>query len=1026
MRSNNRGPVRWPYPLRGASINRESSRTSTTQEGVTYDLWGIDGSLLEGVRPFPGFRHVRTMTANLNTNIQPTSAEALARQASWGPDSGDTPFPTIVGRQRVSGFFPVQGYTTNNQRYWGFIYRVIDETDPVPNARIFFEYNINNEWYTVADLIGWQSNGNQPMDVEVAGRFIYIAVRGQAPVRVYITTRDPSSSEIPDFDGKMWNLVVNENTGPGLKPLLSQGEIILSSTGTIGVDQPLPPTDANVPANGHVRSWNSRNAWRGAIWAAGPAAPAPLSWNFWPNVTASNPVGDGPYDTDATWTVKSVENVYPVGLHRLEEGINYGFDASGAALPGFRVSPDFFDAGTTQVITKVGENAPQPNPRGSTTIAVQLFDSRTGLRSNISEIAMIGVSSSIGNEGEPREGWGWTEQYLYYNVTATSPLDGEEGTKTLDVSGTWVNDFQGRTAFGLHLVYDANKFDRALIYRSVVSPPGTSTPEQFRILQLDDFITLEDYHVQNSLQPSSPWKRAVYALKKNDAALSASPTYRQGADAFAVPPKGSALLFKNGMMLYGGLDQPPEENAGVSAIYWSDPASVSPEVVFPLNRYNLDNAAEEVFRFLDIGEESLGLTDTNLYGFRREGLSVRGANRFPSYGAVAPRAACTMGPMALWLNDEGFKSYALGGQLSDMTVFDEIIKQRWRTSRASVQMAYDSTMKTVFALNTETSEACCFWFTKQRASMLMDVGFSHVNEGMVPDVEGQSLKRRACFLKEGFGSNPSYADPYHDNTDYYEWQVFVPDYNRATEGRRLIEVGNGDVVMNYGSAITSGASFGGNPVHRITVSSPKPPSLAEGVPDRIENTWVYVLSGAQAGQKARVLRRISPTVFHCEPGGGIDWAALSLEPGVKKLGFVPVSVMWGSAPLPDFNDVNGVYFTDHTRRRQLNTIQPTFSSVTGETDAQWQAVAWLDNQPTFASAITPKNPRDKSEFGSIRNGPAPVSGSFGATSPHHGLLGTYVSAGLRVFWPDVDYTIESVVCRGSIGGELSNERIGGA
>ena len=154
--------LNWNYNLLTTSENKQGKRTATPRE-YSYEAIGVDFSTKSGLRPFPGFKKIHSFTSLDGESNHTTASEVI-------------------------DVFPISFRVGSNQYGYGFVYRAVRPGD-TSKADTFIDYYIkghNSNNFTRGTTIRLDSSPNDPMEVVVFGKYVYIMHRDVEPVLFYI------------------------------------------------------------------------------------------------------------------------------------------------------------------------------------------------------------------------------------------------------------------------------------------------------------------------------------------------------------------------------------------------------------------------------------------------------------------------------------------------------------------------------------------------------------------------------------------------------------------------------------------------------------------------------------------------------------------------------------------------------------------------------------------------------------------------------------------------------------------------
>lgn len=165
--------VTWTRDLSGLIENRSSKRTAVNpNQRQAWRLTGIDGFSKAGLRPFPGFK-------KLSEGLGLTSGQTLQR--------GD--------------FFVVTLPVDFDTAFTGYLYRYRDGASGPYKTKL--KWYDGSSWNTSSDI--FSLSNKQPLTYAVAGRVLYVFIKGQEPAALF-------------FDESTGALTIQNDTGPGPRP----------------------------------------------------------------------------------------------------------------------------------------------------------------------------------------------------------------------------------------------------------------------------------------------------------------------------------------------------------------------------------------------------------------------------------------------------------------------------------------------------------------------------------------------------------------------------------------------------------------------------------------------------------------------------------------------------------------------------------------------------------------------------------------------------------------------------------------
>lgn len=150
----------WSYPVMETTLDKRLERPGV-QRGYASEMTGVDGRSEGGLKPFPGFKKVYTL-------------------------SGLQSQPNHTIKSVVSDLKAVDFRIGSDHYAYGFVYRAIRPAAPTLSD-VFLDYwdSVNQSWTQAIVLMSGVSISAQ-FDVQVAGRFVYCFAEGRSPSLFYI------------------------------------------------------------------------------------------------------------------------------------------------------------------------------------------------------------------------------------------------------------------------------------------------------------------------------------------------------------------------------------------------------------------------------------------------------------------------------------------------------------------------------------------------------------------------------------------------------------------------------------------------------------------------------------------------------------------------------------------------------------------------------------------------------------------------------------------------------------------------
>ena len=244
IRMANERNMIWNYPLITTSENKQGMKTFTPKE-FSYETVGVDFSTKGGIRPFPGFTAVHTFSSLAGHTLHSNKSE-------------------------ITDVFPVTFRIGTDYFAYGFVYRAKQDASisgaSSDNGDIFIDYYIAGEdptWTTGVAISAVTGAADQPMDVVVFGRKVYVLVKGQEPVLFYVDyeaiAAATCSINVAAFGSFVHNtstltLISTSGATCVLTAITSGSQTPLSGTNTTGTF--LASTDNNTTADNIATSIN--------------------------------------------------------------------------------------------------------------------------------------------------------------------------------------------------------------------------------------------------------------------------------------------------------------------------------------------------------------------------------------------------------------------------------------------------------------------------------------------------------------------------------------------------------------------------------------------------------------------------------------------------------------------------------------------------------------------------------------------------------------------------------------------------
>ncbi len=177
----------WPYPVMETTLDKRLEKPGV-QQGMSSELTGVDGRSEGGLKPFPGFRKVHTMTG---LRTQPNHSHL----------------------SEVIDFHAVDFRIGAEEYGYGFVYRA---KRPAASkvCDVFIDYwdSVTENWTLCTKLMS-AVDADAQFDVAVAGRFVYCFASGRSPSLFYIEATRTKEYEA-EADTYVSSSATSTNYGP--------------------------------------------------------------------------------------------------------------------------------------------------------------------------------------------------------------------------------------------------------------------------------------------------------------------------------------------------------------------------------------------------------------------------------------------------------------------------------------------------------------------------------------------------------------------------------------------------------------------------------------------------------------------------------------------------------------------------------------------------------------------------------------------------------------------------------------------
>lgn len=575
----------------------------------------------------------------------------------------------------------------------------------------------------------------------------------------------------------------------------------------------------------------------------------------------------------------------------------------------------------------------------------------------------------------------------------------------------------------LELRYDSAKFDQCYVYRSVrIQNAGGTYIAGY--LHLEKIITLADYHT--NVSDIALFKHAIYYYQLEDKELVFQDYFQDQTLFDEVMPKGGSCIMLGTTFIIsnvgGGSPSSTEEHRvddgvrGLGETRWSSSTDISPELFPPGNSFVPKVPTNDCIAFVELSGMAVGWSADRMYFIRKDGQYLRVQEIHEGFGIVGKKAVDVVSGMAYFLTTKGLKSVDANGALDDVKVFNRVVLHEWSASElSSVSIAYDALLGALFIHNPTRKHTLVLWFNTGKATELYDTPFTQVVRGVWPtslsDLSS-TLVERAFFVQDA---------PDHDTSDGFlpDWKpriclVDTTGRKTGTLGQTLVDTdGLQGTHTNIRSIFTT-TGTGASQAITLTLSGGVLPRNPEGA-------FVYVLSSPTAswvGQKAQVYYKASSTslVFTDTTFNGL--------PAGSVVGISPVYLRWTGHPVGTQDARTGEFSgSDFHRIKNVESLVPAMTDCEGSALSSVNAfyrglvyrgsdiTALAVGQPSTSAALSTPVTTIYDREG--RNAAYFLDTSVNQAVPM-GVVGNCLTPALEIFCPNVGYKILSVLVKGKI------------
>jgi hypothetical protein len=665
---------------------------------------------------------------------------------------------------------------------------------------------------------------------------------------------------------------------------------------------------------------------------------------------------------------------------------------------------------------------------GNYAFAYQLYDTRSGRRSALSDISQV---------------------------------------RTEDFSSTGAVATAAPRYILLEVAYDKALYDQVYIYRSV-RIEGVGGTYAAGTLHLEVIADLIDYKTTSDGVSTG---HSIYYYELEDKALVFQDVFFDSATYDENVPSAGASLLYEGTLLLGkiksnstlGAESTTLENRdtdgmrGMGEIRYSSLVMASPELFPPRNRYLPPVPTNEVVVFAQVGGNVIGFSRDRQYYIRKDSNYVRVEQIHEGFGVAGYKAVDSIGSYLYTVTPKGVKAVDAQGQLEDVKSLNKLITEEWSlTSLSGVSIAYDAAMSCLFILNPSYEQAACLWLNTGRVTELLDLPFSQVARGVWPllNSDGSTtasatpLVERAFFVADvpkSTAVEPIY--PVESAFSNYRPRVYVVDKDRqrtktvmGVTGQKGVSV----LPLDGDAYHTVNAEVGGDGREIVLQAGATSTAATPKLPTDVEGAYLYVISSSDPtyiGKRAKILLRYprsapgtnSPLIVAEEPmpDGTLEFTMLGLPAGSRVV-ISPMICRWVAGPLTQQkNEQAFAGPSDHFRMKVVSSVGLVFTGVegapltlpAGNSDARHSGLLYLgDDEDVTWKAIS--RDRNGEVCSTLREGETLVWTAFGAPEPQtqagaavkgrFGIRGAVLTPGVEIITADIDYRIIGMTVKGEV------------
>ena len=952
----------WTWNFTGPTTESKAQSRAILPKEIAWELTGVDGNEVGGLRTHPGFKNICTFT---------------------------------TGSETLVNVFPLALLTSAEAFVCGHIYFTTDGTFTYGYIQVTSD---GSTYVTSTDTttgLKWTGTGLE-ITVECIGRFAYIFVKGQNPKSLRITNVAVNTAT---------NFVVQDG-GPGTAP---EAKIISTPTDDKYADyidttknpagsrtggSPTYPQDMHVYRAGGANSGASPNHGTGATATAvlgtgatsGKVVSATITnsgsgYITVPTVTFSAPTSGATatgtavtnYNTamgpnkDASWRV--------TGITIVNQGSGYS-------------SAPTITIGGSSLAGSVG--APIKLPIGDYSFAVQYMSTVTGRKSVISNIKILKVATiptaSTGASTSIEEylrlkvfNFGTSGEYDKALIYRSVKNAGEGGTlhleKTLSLPAASTITFVERTAYTATITTSAAHGLQVGDFVTVAAAISTAVNGSFQILTTTSntftYLTTTTGSISSTSQGGSvTLKVRNYDVEVPDMELVYLDVYIDKGNMDKTMPRGSVAAFMGSTLFVsriGGADTatpdditPQSPPRAVGDLRWSSTGEIQPENFRPSNRWIPRTPGNEIIGMRTVGNYMMAFSADRAYRIGRAGQFIKVEEVHLGYGLAGVDALEGVGGMVYFVSGGGVKAISAEGKIDDVAGLDALVNRLWLGQKSQIKMGFDAIgqcltiIKPPTALGVADGAAVCMWFGTNRITELTDLPFHYVRSGA--HIVGGQLQRRAVFYKR---------------TSTTAWGAYIVDHERT---------------RGTGKNLCGG-------------------------------TARFVATGSPGTQPSPTVSEFDCAMYNVVTGQRMPIEDDSMLNDNDTWSMAPILFRWVGGNVGSQVDPGQPEYKDFFRQKQLSTASTYFEVVSVGTlpaaNATWRALAYRGTEETAMSTAVP----------TTRTGSIPNTFTVGDTNPEltgtapfgkHGIMWSTLSVGFQCDIVGVDLRLLAFNAAGKV------------